>query len=340
MTTNVDFFRGRTRPHVARLPPPLFAAHPARRLTPPFIPFQVPSLVRVRHQGLPKTAPPQRGSKRRRRVPGSGLSATSFVVPHHRTSHSGPRVPPRAGKQRRAHLPNTGFAPLPIIPRHRTARLPKMPPPARGRKRRSVSHAANTVRLAIGRRPRTHSMPPQIGRHRRPRLPCPSLGIAVIPRRKLHRGTALPPRVGHRRRSRVIAPSSPAIARRHLSRLPKGLPPLVGHRRRSKLIGTGLAAGPVYAAKRHSVRLPKMRPPDTGRHRRSKLIGTGQTARSIIPHHRTARRSAFPFASLRGKAARRYRPQAGRGSSVGGPYSCAAGQVYVAGAAAGDVSGD
>ena len=38
----------------------------------------------------------RRGHVRRRRVPGSGLSAISFVVPRHRMSHRAPSLPPRA----------------------------------------------------------------------------------------------------------------------------------------------------------------------------------------------------------------------------------------------------
>lgn len=215
---------------------------------------------------------------------------------------------PWPGCSRRGYVQGIGQVPGQVVPRHRTYTPPGVLPWA-GQARRAAapkgitSEPTPVVLRHRGCTPVAPHVTLLAGRSRRAGLPIFELSAA--PRR--------------------LALGVRAWANR----------PWPGRTTRTPVPLQGLSAYPIRL--RHTAqRDPAPLPPLAGHTLRRHVPDTGLTAIPIAPRHRTVRHAEFPEPSLRGRWRRgkTYRT----GNVVPGPYEVCAGQVYVAGAVAGQVA--
>jgi hypothetical protein len=129
------------------------------------------------------------------------------------------------------------------------------------------------------------------------------------------------------------------IVRSHRVRLPKSLPPFAGHKMRRRVPGSGLSA-PTFVVRRRAA--PKIRCPlpatIKGRARHGKLIGLGTSQQFFRVLYGRRKSKAWPLPQYISFRRRRLGQQRTLvGNVVAGPYWWAAGQLYTAGAVAGQV---
>lgn len=182
---------------------------------------------------------------------------------------------------------------------------------------------------------------PFTGRSHRGDVPGSGLVASPIARGRMARPPSRPaPAPGHNRRGQVMGTGGVAaqVVLRHQVVSSVQPPPRPGLVFRMPVPPSGLINVPIV--RQHALARAASAPPWSGRVRRSPVPNQGQVALPIVSS-RQAKAPRAPLALLRGRSqrasGRRMHVLSNTGYVIGGRYYATAGQIYVAGAVAGQV---